>query len=125
MKLSSSVSILPLQSPMVHAKAWSTLDWLTNGRAEALFGVGWLKEEFDMMHVSFEKRGKMADASLAAIIALWNQAKPEFEGAFVSFTDIGFAPKPPQSPSLPTCLTAAARAVLKDGATIGDDRAPL
>src|SRR3546814_2829711 len=26
MKLSSSVSILPLQNPMVHAKAWSTLD---------------------------------------------------------------------------------------------------
>src|SRR3546814_13618544 len=34
MKLSSSVSILPLQSPMVHATACSTLDCLTNGRAD-------------------------------------------------------------------------------------------
>lgn len=38
MKLSSSVSILPLQSPIVQAKAWSTLDWLSGGRATALFG---------------------------------------------------------------------------------------
>src|SRR3546814_16816954 len=54
MKLSSSVSILPLQSPMVHAQAWSTLDWLTNGRAEALFGVGWLKERSEERRVGKE-----------------------------------------------------------------------
>src|ERR1700692_3918885 len=29
--LSSSVSLLPLQSPIVQAKAWSTLDWLSGG----------------------------------------------------------------------------------------------
>lgn len=70
MRLSSSVSILPLQSPIVQAKAWSTLDWLTGGRAEALFGVGWLKDEFDMLGVDFHKRGRMADEYLAAIIEL-------------------------------------------------------
>src|SRR5690606_21201099 len=71
MKLSSSVSILPLQNPIVQAKAWSTLDWLSGGRAEALFGVGWLKEEFDLLGVPFNKRGEMADEYLAAMIALW------------------------------------------------------
>ena len=46
MKVSSSVTILPLQNPIVQAKAWSTLDWLSGGRATALFGFLFLKEEF-------------------------------------------------------------------------------
>jgi len=56
LRLSWSVSILPLQHPLVHAKAWSTLDWLSGERAEALFGVGWLKEEFDMMNDASDDR---------------------------------------------------------------------
>ena len=125
LRLSSSVSILPLQSPLVHAKAWSTLDWLSGGRAEALFGVGWLKEEFDMLNVSFEKRGRMADEYLASIIALWTQDKPEFEGEFVQFRDIGFAPKPLQAPRLPIWLGGDAEAVLKRVAKFADGWSPF
>src|ERR1700761_3784832 len=51
LRLGSSVSIVTLQNPIVQAKAWSTLDWITGGRAEAMFGVGWLKEEFDILGV--------------------------------------------------------------------------
>jgi probable F420-dependent oxidoreductase len=125
LRLSSSVSILPLQSPIVHAKAWSTLDWLSGGRAEALFGVGWLKEEFDMLDVSFEKRGRMADEYLAAIIALWTQEKAEFHGEFVNFSDVGFAPKPVQSPKLPIWLGGDAEPVLKRVAKFGDGWSPF
>lgn len=125
LRLSSSVSILPLQHPLVHAKAWSTLDWLTGGRAEALFGVGWLKEEFDMMNVPFEKRGKMADEYLASIIACWTQERPGFEGEFVNFKDVGFAPKPIQSPKLPIWLGGDAEAVLTRVAKFGDGWSPF
>ncbi len=125
LRLSSSVSILPLQNPIVHAKAWSTLDWLTGGRAEALFGVGWLKEEFDMLNVPFEKRGRMADEYLAAIIALWTRDKPEYEGEFVSFRDIGFAPKPVQQPRLPIWLGGDAEPVLRRVARFGDGWSPF
>lgn len=125
LRLSSSVSILPLQSPIVQAKAWSTLDWLSGGRAEALFGVGWLKEEFDMLNVPFEKRGRMADEYLAAIIALWTQERPEFQGEFVSFSDVGFAPKPVQGPKLPIWLGGDAEPVLKRVARFGDGWSPF
>ena len=74
MRLCPSVSILPLQHPLVQAKGWSTLDWLTDGRAEAMFGVGWLKEEFDMLNVPFNKRGAMADEYIAAMIELWTES---------------------------------------------------
>src|SRR3546814_16125368 len=69
--------------------------------------------------------GKMADEYLAAIIALWTQDKPEFEGEFVSFKDIGFAPKPLQSPKLPIWLGGDAEAVLKRVAKFGDGWSPF
>ena len=125
MKLSSSVSIVPLQSPIVQAKAWSTLDWLTGGRAEAMFGVGWLKEEFDALGVDFHKRGRMADEYVAAMIELWTKDDPEFAGEFVNFSGLGFAPKPVQRPKLPVWMGGDAEAVLKRVAKFGDGWSPF
>lgn len=125
LRLSSSVSILPLQSPIVQAKAWSTLDWLTGGRAEALFGVGWLKEEFDMLGVPFAKRGRMADEYLAAMIELWTKDEPEFEGEFVNFKNVGFAPKPIQKGGVPIWLGGDAEAVMKRVAKFGNGWSPF
>ncbi|WP_284259262.1 TIGR03619 family F420-dependent LLM class oxidoreductase [Acidocella aquatica] len=125
LRLSSSVSIVPLQNPIVQAKAWSTLDWLSGGRAEAMFGVGWLKEEFDMLGVNFHERGKIADEYIAAMQALWTMDAPEFEGKYVSFKDIGFAPKPVQRPRLPVWLGGDAEPVLKRVAKFGDGWSPF
>jgi probable F420-dependent oxidoreductase len=125
LRLSSSVSLLPLQNPIVQAKGWSTLDWLTGGRAEALFGVGWLKEEFDMLGVAFNKRGRMADEYVAAIIELWTKDDPEFEGEFVNFKNCGFAPKPIQKPGVPIWLGGDAEAVQKRVAKFGNGWSPF
>lgn len=125
MKLSSSISILPLQNPIVQAKAWSTLDWLSGGRAVALFGVGWLKEEFDMLGVNFHERGQMADEFIAAMIELWTNESPEFEGRYVSFRDIGFAPKPIQMPHVPIWFGGDAEAVMRRVAKFGNGWSPF
>lgn len=125
MRVSSSVSILPLQSPIVQAKAWSTLDWLSGGRATALFGVGWLKDEFDMLGVDFHQRGRIADEYVAAIIELWTSDNPEFDGEFVKFKNVGFAPKPVQQPRLPIWFGGDAEPVLKRVAKFGDGWSPF
>lgn len=125
MRLSSSVSILPLQNPIVQAKAWSTLDFLSGGRATALFGVGWLEAEFDTLGVSFHERGAMADEYVAAMIELWTSDKPEFAGRFVNFRDIGFAPKPVQRPCLPVWFGGDAPGVLKRVARFGNGWSPF
>ncbi|MBB35891.1 MAG: LLM class F420-dependent oxidoreductase [Hirschia sp.] len=125
LRLSSSVSILPLQNPIVQAKAWSSLDWMTGGRAEALFGVGWLKEEFDMLGVPFDKRGRMADEYVAAMIELWTKDDPEFEGEFVNFKNCGFSPKPVQKPGVPIWFGGDAKAVQKRVAKFGNGWSPF
>jgi probable F420-dependent oxidoreductase len=125
MKLSSSVTILPLQNPIVQAKAWATLDWLSGGRAVALVGVGWLEEEYRMLNVPFHERGRLCDEYIAAMIELWTSDSPQFEGKYVSFKDVGFAPKPVQKPHLPLWCGGDADNVLKRVALWGSGWSPF
>jgi probable F420-dependent oxidoreductase len=114
--INSCITILPLQHPIVTAKALATLDWMSGGRAMVTFGAGWLKEEFDLLGVDFHKRGALCDEYLAAITALWTQNDPVFEGEFVSFRDVAFAPRPVQNPHLPIWMGGEADAVLRRAA---------
>ena len=114
--VNSSVTILPLHHPVVLAKALATADWMSGGRIIATFGVGWDAEEFDALGVPFRERGRMADEYLAAMVELWTSESPSFEGKYVSFDAIAFAPKPVQRPHLPIWIAGDADAALKRAA---------
>jgi probable F420-dependent oxidoreductase len=122
--LASSINILPLQNPVVQAKAWSTLDWFSGGRATAMVAVGWLKEEFELMGVPFHERGRMCDEYVQAMIALWTEEEPVFEGRYVSFRDVGYAPKPVQA-RLPLWFGGDSEAPFRRIAKWGDGWAPF
>ena len=111
-RVNSCIAILPLQNPFVTAKALSTMDWLSGGRVTVTFAVGWLEEEFATMGVPFKERGAIAEEYAQAIIALWTQDNPVFEGKYVSFKDIAFEPKPVQKPHVPIWFGGDADAVL-------------
>lgn len=115
-RISSCVTLLPLQHPVITAKALVTADWLSSGRITAAFGVGWLREEFDLLGVPFGKRGRMSDEYLAAIIELWTSETPSYQGEFVSFDEVAFDPKPVQKPHIPIWLGGDADAVLRRAA---------
>ena len=115
-RVNSSIAILPLQHPVVTAKALSTIDWMSGGRAMVTFAVGWLKEEFDLLGVDFAQRGAMADEYIEAIIELWTKDDPVYEGQYVTFRDVAFEPKPVQKPHLPIWIGGDADAPLKRAA---------
>jgi probable F420-dependent oxidoreductase len=112
-RVNSCITILPLQSPIVQAKALSTIDWLSSGRLTVTFGVGWLEDEFEILRVPFHERGKIADEYLEAMIELWTKEKPEYEGRYVSFKDVAFEPKPVQKPYVPIWMGGDADGALK------------
>lgn len=118
-RVNSCIAILPLQHPIVTAKSLATMDWLSSGRVTVTFGVGWLAEEFEALGVPFHERGAISDEYIRAIIALWTQDEPEFEGRYVSFRDVVFEPKPLQRPHIPVWFggdaDAALRRVARDG----------
>ena len=112
-RVNSCIAILPVQHPIITAKALSTMDWLSSGRVTVTFAVGWLKEEFDLLGVSYNERGAMSEEYIQAIIALWTREEPVFEGKYVSFRDVAFEPKPFQKPHPPIWMGGDAYAVLK------------
>jgi probable F420-dependent oxidoreductase len=124
MRVSSCIQLLPLQNPIIVAKALSTMDWLSGGRITINFGVGWLKEEFDVLGVDFHKRGAMAEEYVRAMIELWTSDTPEFEGKFVSFKDVAFEPKPVQKGGIPIWFGGDSDAALKRAGRYGSGWMP-
>ena len=117
--LNSCVTILPLQNPLYHAKALATADWMSGGRMVVTFGLGSIRKEFDYFGVPWEERGAIANEYLEAIIALWTQERPSFEGRYVRFKDIGFNPKPVQKPHLPIWIGGDSKPALRRVARLG------
>jgi probable F420-dependent oxidoreductase len=110
------VTVLPLQHPIVLAKALATADWMSGGRMTVTFGVGWLEGEFDALGVPFRERGRIADEYLTVIKDLWTQETISFHGRYVSFDDVACEPKPVQQPHLPIWIGGDADAALRRAA---------
>jgi probable F420-dependent oxidoreductase len=124
-RVNSLVTLLPLQHPVIMAKALSTADWMSSGRITVTFGVGWDAEEFKILGVPFHERGRMADEYLAAIIELWTSDSPKFEGKYVAFKDLAFEPKPLQKPHLPIWIGGDAEPALKRAARYASGWSPF
>ena len=119
-RLGASVFILGHRHPIVMAKMLTSIDALSNGRLICGVGVGWWKEELEMLGVPFEKRGRQADEILRAFQALWTMENPSLSGEFFRFRDLGFAPKPVQKPHPPIWVGGDSPGAFRRAATFGD-----
>jgi probable F420-dependent oxidoreductase len=103
-KLATGIIILPQRNPLVLAKEMGSLDVLSGGRLIFGIGVGYLKPEFDALGIPFARKGARTDEYLEAILALWTQPKPTYQGEFVSFAGIQAMPRPVQRPHPPIVI---------------------
>lgn len=121
LRVGSHATLIALQNPIVQAKQWAVLDWLSDGRAECLIGAGWMRAEFDTLRVPFDRRGTIIDEYVQAMIALWTEPLASFDGEFIEFHRIASEPKPVQRPHIPLGFagdrTATLRRVAKWGTT--------
>jgi probable F420-dependent oxidoreductase len=119
LRFQTGMLILGYRSPFVAAKQIATLDYLSGGRFVLGVSAGWMKDEFDIFHVPFDRRGRVLDESLAIITELFGDGGP-FEGEFYSFPASWFEPKPVQRP-LPIVIGGGpVPAVLERVARFGD-----
>ena len=89
LRLVTSVMILPHRNPIIAAKALATLDVLSRGRLTVGVGVGWMREEFETLGLSyFEERGAVTNEFIRAFKELWTSDDPSFEGRYCRFSDI-------------------------------------
>jgi probable F420-dependent oxidoreductase len=119
-RLGASVFILGHRHPVVMAKLLTSIDALSNGRLICGVGVGWWKDELEILGVPFHARGRQADEILHVFKALWTQANPSHEGEFYRFRDLGFAPKPVQKPMPPIWVGGDSPGAFRRVVTLGD-----
>jgi probable F420-dependent oxidoreductase len=93
-QLGTAVLVLPMREPVLHAKWMASLDFLSNGRFICGAGVGWWKEEFEVLGVPFHERGRRMDECLALYKALWTEEFVDFDGEFYQVNGWACNPKP-------------------------------
>ncbi len=98
LRLGTTVLILPYRMPVQTAKQVATLDVVSGGRAILGVGVGWMAEEAAILNMPWDQRGKRSDEQLEIFRHLFTDKEPSFHGAFYRFPQVGFEPKPLQSP---------------------------
>jgi probable F420-dependent oxidoreductase len=119
-RLGTSVLVLPHRHPLLAAKIAATLDRLAPGRLVLGVGVGWMREEIELLGAPFGRRGAWTDEALAVMRACW--APPErtsFSGEFLQFRDIGCFPKPAGG-TIPVWIGGHTPAAFRRVARLGD-----
>jgi probable F420-dependent oxidoreductase len=126
-KLSNCILLAPLRPAVLLAKQLATIDVLSRGRLQPVFGTGWSRDEYASLNVDFSKRRQILRDNIAACRALWEHQPATFTSETVSFEGLFSMPQPVQK-RIPIILAvkaneknAALVAELCDGWETGPD----
>jgi len=114
------VLVLPHRHPVLAAKSIATLDSLSGGRVIVGAGVGWLREEIELLGVPYERRGEWSDEALDVMKRCWADERSKHAGEFFRFRDVGCYPKPVQKPYPPLWIGGRSPAAYRRVARFGD-----
>src|SRR6266545_2334187 len=103
LRLGTSVILLTLRNPIQLAKAYSTLDCMSGGRAIMGIGLGGghLGSHEDVFGYTREGRVTRFTEAVRIMKLLWTEPKASFQGRYWNFKDVSMEPKPMQKPHLP------------------------
>lgn len=112
-RLGTGICLVPQRNPVYTAKQVVDVDVLSGGRVDFGVGVGWLKEEFDVLGERFETRGARMDEYLQVMRSLWTDEVSEFHGAHYDLPPCRLYPKPAQAPHPPVHVGGESDAALR------------
>ena len=92
--LGTSVLVLPHRHPVLAAKMLATLDHLARGRVICGAGVGWMREEIELLGAPYARRGAWSDEAIRVMRACWTEERAAFSGEFFRFEPVGCRPRP-------------------------------
>jgi probable F420-dependent oxidoreductase len=90
----TSIYVAALRSPYQVAKSVGTAAVLSGNRVALGVGVGWCREEFELMGQDFSTRGKRTDEALELLAELWTPGWNSFEGTHYPTPRLVMEPTP-------------------------------
>ena len=90
----TSVYVPALRNPFQVAKSVGTAAVLSGDRVALGVGIGWCREEFELLEQDFRTRGRRTDEALRLMEALWAPGWTEFDGEFYSAPRMVMEPTP-------------------------------
>jgi probable F420-dependent oxidoreductase len=112
-RLGTGICLVPQRQPVYTAKQVADLDYLSGGRVDFGVGIGWLREEFDLLQMSFSGRAERCLEYLEVMQALWSPGVSSYAGAEYQLPDCLMNPKPVQQPHPPIFFGGESDAALR------------
>ena len=119
-RLGTGILLLALRHPLQVAKAISTLDVFSGGRAMLGVGLGWLAEEYQALGVPFGQRVGRVRESVEVLRKIWTSGKLRHEGRYYPFSEVTSYPLPVQTGGPPIWFGGFAKPALKRAVELGD-----
>lgn len=118
LKFTNNIFVLPMRNPYLVAKSISTAAIVSNNRVIPAIGVGWSKDEFELMQQDFHTRGKRADEMIEVMRLLWSGEMVSYQGQHYQFDPMEMNPAP--TDYVPIWVGGISKPAMKRAARIGD-----
>ena len=124
-RLGTSVVDALFHVPVILAKRYATLDQLSNGRALAGLGQGWMAQEFATANLPASRKGAGMTEFVEAMRATWSPDPVHYEGRFYRIPESIINPKPIQRGGIPIIFGSMTPGGIQRAAQVADGLNPV
>jgi probable F420-dependent oxidoreductase len=94
LRFSNAVYVAPARPLIEVAKQVATASVLSGGRVSLGVGVGWMREEYELLGQNFDSRGKRLNEMIPALRELWRGGWVTWSGQYYQVPEMMIEPHP-------------------------------
>ena len=118
LRFSNAVYVAPARPLLEVAKQVATASVVSGGRVSLAVGVGWMREEYELLGQDFSNRGKRLDEMIPALRALWRGGWVSWSGQYYQVPELMIEPHP--AAPVPILCGGESDAALRRAASVCD-----
>ncbi len=118
LRFSNAVYVAPSRPLLEVAKQVATASVISEGRVSLAAGVGWMREEYELMGQDFNTRGKRLTEMIQALRALWRGGWVSWSGQYYQVPEMMIEPHPDKP--VPILCGGESEAALRRAARLCD-----
>ncbi len=117
LRFSNAIYVAPARPLLEVAKLVATAAVVSEGRVSLAAGIGWMREEYELMGQDFTNRGKRLDEMIPALRELWRGGWVSWSGEHYQVPEMMVEPHPPVPVPI-LCGGESERGVASRGTTL-------